>query len=77
MSGRQVGFDSSIASQLQSVLSIVSGQSQASSLNFEGSSIGSNLQLVSSNWDQSISANVHAAWVAAQLAVLPPSVLGL
>lgn len=76
VSGRQVGFDSSIASQLQSVLGSLSGQHV--NLGFSGSSIGSNLQTVTSNWDPTTSpAFVHSAWTASQLALLPPSILGL
>ncbi|KZV84642.1 hypothetical protein EXIGLDRAFT_726942 [Exidia glandulosa HHB12029] len=75
ISGRQVGFDSSISSQLSSVLSSLGGNHV--NLGFSGQSIGSNLQIVQSNFDSVNSpARIHAAWVASQLAVLPPSVLG-
>lgn len=76
VSGRNIGFDAVIAAHLQSVLGSIGGNHV--NLGFGGSSIGSHLQFVSSNWNPSISpARAHSAWVAAQLAVLPPSIVGL
>ncbi|EJD49776.1 hypothetical protein AURDEDRAFT_161327 [Auricularia subglabra TFB-10046 SS5] len=76
ISGRNIGFDAVIAAHLQSVLGSIGGNHV--NLGFGGSSIGSHLQFVNSNWNPTISpARAHSAWVAGQLAVLPPSVIGL
>ncbi|EJD35302.1 hypothetical protein AURDEDRAFT_117417 [Auricularia subglabra TFB-10046 SS5] len=75
ISGRNVGFDSFIASQLQVVIASLGGSHV--DLGFLGSSIGSQLQFVSSNFNQDFQlSRLQSAWSAAQLALLPPSLVG-
>lgn len=76
ISGRNVGFDAVVAAQLQAVVASLSGGSFVD-LGFLGSSIGSQLQFVSSNFNQDFQlSRLQSAWSASQLALLPPSLVG-
>ncbi|EJD40986.1 hypothetical protein AURDEDRAFT_153407 [Auricularia subglabra TFB-10046 SS5] len=76
ISGRNVGFDSFVSSQLQAVIASLGGSHV--DLGFSGSNIGSQLQFVSSNFNEGFPlSRLHSAWSASQLALLPPSLVGL
>ncbi|EJD35926.1 hypothetical protein AURDEDRAFT_175002, partial [Auricularia subglabra TFB-10046 SS5] len=76
ISGRNVGFDFAVASQLQAVIASLGGSHV--DLGFLGSNIGSQLQFVSSNFNQDFQlSRLQSAWSASQLALLPPSLVGL
>jgi len=73
ISGREIGYDSSISSLINQLV-LPGGEYSQSNFDFSGYQVGSHLRQYSDNWDASISPDrVHAAWIATQDAVLPAS----